>query len=120
MRVSILLKFSFLIMAIVSSTKTITPRKEQRPYQPYGAALELFYCQDDEVVIDGPAGTGKSRGALEKVHFCAMKYPGMRALMCRKTRASISQTAMVTYENHVLPVGTLGIGKTVRFYTQEQ
>ncbi|HEY0429001.1 MAG TPA: phage terminase large subunit [Pyrinomonadaceae bacterium] len=102
------------------SSKTITPRPEERPYQPIGAALDVFYCQDDEVVTDGPAGTGKSRGCLEKMHLCAMKYSGMRGLLVRKTRTSISQTALVTYENHVLPVGALGKGRLVHFFTSDQ
>lgn len=120
MQVLTLLKFSFLIMAIVASAQRITPRPEQRPYQPFGAALKVFYCQEDEVVTDGPAGTGKSRGCLEKVHFCAEKYAGARFLLARKTRASLTQTALVTYENHVLPVGALGRGRLVHFLTTEQ
>ncbi|MET0753605.1 MAG: phage terminase large subunit [Pyrinomonadaceae bacterium] len=107
-------------MAIVISSKTHTPKSEERPYIPYGAALQVFYCQEDEVVTDGPAGTGKSRGCLEKLHVCAEKYPGMRGLIARKTRASLSQTALVTYERHVLQVGALGKGRAVQFVTTEQ
>lgn len=106
------------MVAILTSSKTITPKAEQRPYQPFGAALEVFYCQDDEIITDGPAGTGKSRGCLEKMHLCATKYPGMRGLLARKTRTSITQTALATYENHVLPVGSLG--RDVRFFTTNQ
>lgn len=120
MQVLTLIKFSFLIMAILASSKTIAPKPEQKPYQPFGAALDVFYCQEDEVVTDGPAGTGKSRGCLEKVHFCAEKYAGARFLLARKTRASLNQTALVTYENHVLPVGALGKGRAVHFQTTEQ
>lgn len=72
-------------------------------FQPFGAALEVFYCKDPEILSCGPAGTGKSRGILEKMHFCAMKYPGMRGLIVRKTRESITQSAMVTFEEFVLP-----------------
>lgn len=66
----------------------------------------------------GPAGTGKSRAILQKLHFCAQKYPGMRGLITRKTRHSISQTAMVTFEKKVLPEGWLD--KYVHFNTTEQ
>lgn len=82
--------------------KTIIPNKLQKPYQPFGAALDLFYCKEPEVILDGAAGTGKSRAVLEKVHFCLNKYEGARALLARKTRASLTQTAMVTFEQHVL------------------
>lgn len=52
--------------------------------------------------------TGKSRLWLEKLHYCCNKYPGMRGCMIRKTRKSLTQTAMVTYEQKVLPEGALG------------
>jgi PBSX family phage terminase large subunit len=91
--------------ALAYATTRQTPSPRQRPYRPYGAALDLFYCQADEVVLEGPAGTGKSRADLEKVHLCALKYPGMRALICRKTRASMTESTLVTYEDKVLPVG---------------
>ena len=104
--------FLFLLMSI-----TIIQGKptEIGAYQPHGSALELFYSHDDEFVLDGPAGTGKSRACLEKLHLCANKYKGMRALMVRKTRASLTQTGIVTFEKHVLPFNT-----RVKFRSQEQ
>ena len=78
-------------------------RPGQRPYTPYGAAQTLFYCRDNEVILEGPADTGKSRAVLEKLHICMSKYPRSRALMVRKTRASLTDSAMVTYEERVLP-----------------
>ena len=47
--------------------------------------------------------TGKSRACLEKLHLCAQKYPRMRGLIIRKTRESLSEAALVTYEDKVLP-----------------
>jgi phage terminase large subunit len=76
-----------------------------RPYRPHGAALDLFYCRDEEIVLSGPAGTGKSRGCLEKLHFCAENWPGMRGLIVRKTRVSLTEAALVTWEDKVVPVG---------------
>ena len=55
-----------------------------RPYLPRGAAAELFACQEDEVVISAPSGTGKSRGALEKVCAVAGKCAAMRGLLGRE------------------------------------
>lgn len=76
------------------------------PYQPRGAAEQLFYCREPEVLLSGPAGTGKSRACLEKLHLCALKYPGTRALVVRKTRASLTESALVTFEDKVLPPGS--------------
>ncbi len=73
--------------------------------RPRGAARELFFAKDQEVLVEGPAGTGKTRAVLEKVFLCALKYPGMRALLARKTRASMSQSVLVTLQDKVLPVG---------------
>lgn len=78
---------------------------ESRPYRPLGAALTAMLCRESEWVLSGPAGTGKSRAALEKLHLCALKYPGMRALILRRTRASLTDSALVTFEEKVLPAG---------------
>lgn len=79
------------------------PPAESRPYTPYGAAGQLFYARAAEVLLAGPAGTGKSRACLEKLHLAAMKYPGMRGLIVRKTRESLSESGLVTFEDKVLP-----------------
>lgn len=82
----------------------IDPRS--RPYEPRGGALALFYARDPEVLLDGPAGTGKSRAILEKAHLCLMKYPGCRILAVRKTRKSMTDSVLVTFEEKVLPEGS--------------
>ncbi|HYE80419.1 MAG TPA: phage terminase large subunit, partial [bacterium] len=56
-----------------------------------------------EVVLSGPAGTGKSRAALEKLYACVNKYPGMRGLILRQTRESLTETGLVTWEEKVVP-----------------
>ena len=72
-------------------------------YAPRGAVKQLFTCKNRELVLSGPAGTGKSRGCLEKGNWLLEKYPNTRGLIVRKTRKSITQTAMVTYEHEVMP-----------------
>ncbi len=72
-------------------------------YKPSGAALELMLDRSRALMLSGPAGTGKSRACLEKLNLCALKYAGMRGLFVRKTRASLTQTGLVTYEDKVLP-----------------
>jgi PBSX family phage terminase large subunit len=83
-----------------------TPDPRTRPYGPRGGASRLFYCKDSEILLDGPAGTGKSRAILEKIHLCLLKYEGARALIVRKTRTSMTESILVTYENKVLPAGS--------------
>lgn len=80
---------------------------ERAPYQPFGAAISMWKSAKPELILCGAANTGKSRACIEKMHFCADKYPNARLLMVRKTRRSLTQTAMVTYEQKVLPKGWL-------------
>lgn len=77
----------------------------EKPYCPYGKALDLMMGREDEILMAGPAGTGKSRACLEKMHLCAQKYPGMRGLFVRKIRASCTESCLVTYEDKVVPEG---------------
>lgn len=70
-------------------------------YKPRGACLQLFHERGPEVLLSGPAGTGKSRACLEKLHAVALRNPGMRGLIVRKTAASLGSTALVTWREHV-------------------
>jgi PBSX family phage terminase large subunit len=84
----------------------IAPERNEtstRRYRARGAALRLWRDRRPEIVLSGPAGTGKSRGCLEKLHACALKFPGMRALIVRKTRESLTESALVTFESKVVP-----------------
>jgi Phage terminase large subunit len=81
--------------------------QDTRPYRAYGACRELFFRRDHELVLEGPADCGKSRACLEKVHACLTKYPGARAAFVRKTRKSLTSTAMVTFERQVAPEGSV-------------
>lgn len=96
--------------------KEIVSDPRYKSFQPFGAAIDYLYCKEPEVLICGPAGTGKSRTALEKLHLCSMKYPGSRHLMVRKTRTSLTQSAIVTFENQVVPDNA---GVKWRTYEQE-
>lgn len=74
----------------------------QNIYTPKGGARRLFHCKASRILMDGPAGTGKTRGILEYSHAVMDKYPGLRVLACRKTRASMTDSVLVTLETKVL------------------
>lgn len=76
-----------------------------KQYKPYGAAKELQYCTDSEVIISGPSRTGKSRAAMEKIHRLCMAHAGTRALFIRKTRESMNESVLQTFEDDVLGAG---------------
>jgi hypothetical protein len=71
-------------------------------YRPRGAAATVLECRAPEVLLSGPAGTGKSRAALEKLHLLMLLNPGARGLIVRKTLASLGSTALVTWRQHVV------------------
>jgi hypothetical protein len=71
-------------------------------YTPHGASRDLFGFNGPECVIEGPAGTGKTRGVLEKVNFLCETYPGIRVLFLRATRTSMNESVLETWENKVL------------------
>src|SRR5258706_4665978 len=74
----------------------------QHRFAPRGAALALFSSRAPEVLLAGAAGTGKSRACLEKLHAVALKYPGMRGLIVRKTASSLPNSALDTFQKHVI------------------
>jgi PBSX family phage terminase large subunit len=76
-----------------------------RPFRPYGASAEIFRDKSNELLLVGPAGTGKSRAILEKCHAMAEKYPRSRGLFLRQTRHSLTESALVTFEEKVVPEG---------------
>ena len=63
-----------------------------------GAVRELFKSDDPLVCVSGPAGTGKSYGALLFLHLTLLKHPGTRALLLRKTHTSLTSTTLVTFK----------------------
>ena len=91
---------------------------EKRTFKPYGAALEMWRSTAKEILMCGAADTGKTRSICEKLHYCADTYPGCRLLIVRKSRHSLTQSVMVTYEQKVLPPGWLE--NLIKFRTMEQ
>jgi PBSX family phage terminase large subunit len=95
-------------------TQTATDRPAEHRYRPYGSAAELFAARDPEVLLSGPAGTGKSRACLEKLHAMMLLNPGARGLIVRKTAVSLTSSGLVTFREFV---GKEAIASgEVRFY----
>lgn len=79
------------------------PPESKVGYQGYGAVLDFWRCKEPEVLLEGPYQTGKTMAALNKLHVLLAKYPRSRALMVRRSYASLKGSAVVTYEQKVLP-----------------
>jgi len=79
-----------------------TGTRHEHIYKPRGGCKEVFECRDEEVLVSGPAGTGKSRACLEKVYAICLLTPNVRALIVRKTLTSLGSSALVTWRNYVV------------------
>lgn len=61
-----------------------------------------FNSRAEELLLAGPAGTGKTLANLLRVYWVCRKYAGARALVVRKTRESLTESVLVTWERDVL------------------
>lgn len=95
-------------------TTTAASAERLITFRTQGAVSALWDCTAEEVVISGAAGTGKTRGALELLHYRLATTPGVRALMLRKTEASLKATAIITFDEEVHPEwdGVVFMGST--------
>lgn len=75
---------------------------EIQPLELRGNILALQSMDDPEIVMVGPAGSGKSVGDLYKLHRLALENPGLRGLIVRKTRVDLHQSTLVTFERFIL------------------
>lgn len=96
--------------AIVSRPRRVV----EHNYTPRGACKTLFESRAGEILLSGPAGTGKSRGCLEKLLAQVIKYPGMKGLILRKTAASLGASALDTWDKYVIKEA-LAAGKVSYF-----
>lgn len=85
---------------IVNKIRTGTVHKHI--YAPRGGCKEVFESRAEEVLVSGPAGTGKSRACLEKILAVCLLTKNTRALILRKTQRSLGSTALVTWRNFVI------------------
>ena len=98
------------VLEYTEGKPTVEDAVDQRFYEPHGAAEELFCSSDRELLIDGPAGTGKSRSILEKIHAICNDagergYRDLRVLIARKERKSMSESILVIFEQDVMVDG---------------
>lgn len=82
------------------------PPEAEQGYRAYGRAVDFWRCKDPELMISGPAETGKTRISLEKLDRLMCKYTGAQGAIVRKTRASMSGSVLQTWENKVLGPGS--------------
>ena len=75
----------------------------------YGGNSDFVSYRGSEALIHGPAETGKTISALNKLHICACKYPKASIVIARKTLSSTFATVLQTFLNKVLSNGNSNI-----------
>lgn len=68
-----------------------------KAFSPRGGGKKLWQCKDPEVMLSGPAETGKTWTSCQKLDALAWKYPGSQLAMVRKTQVSLNATVVRTY-----------------------
>lgn len=77
-------------------------RASNRNYEFRGDNLAVQDMTDPEILLCGPAGSGKTLAILHKINRAMWDWPGARTLIVRKVRADLAQSVLVTYERDVL------------------
>jgi phage terminase large subunit len=95
-------------------TKLLKPSSpSKREFVLRGEAFAAFKdTKSSEILVSGPTGTGKSSAMIVKLHYYCLTIPGLRCLMLRKTRKSLTESGLVTFEKIA--------GDYRRFFSQEQ
>lgn len=89
---------------------------EEMVYRPRGVHADLFRTitravtppyapMPSEILVEGPAGTAKSRNIVEILNWVQETVEGdkpVRGLFLRKTRASLNESVLFTFEEEVL------------------
>lgn len=77
-------------------------------FQAHGPVGELFeWITGDvpapmEAVVEGSAGSSKTRPILEWCRHMAMRFPNTKGLIMRETRVSMNESTLDSWENEVL------------------
>lgn len=77
----------------------VAPR---RGFAFFSDNAKAFNSKEPEVLLCGAAGSGKSLTWLVKILTLCDRYPGCRVLIVRKTRESLTESILVTWERDVL------------------
>ena len=76
------------------------PRKDSSAYK---MALEFLQGLFSILVLQGPAGTGKTYPTLMWLHLTMLRYPGTKALVVRKVARTLAGTTLATFREKVAP-----------------
>lgn len=82
-----------------------------------GGARQLFASREQEVILAGPADTGKTMAACVKCHTICSLIPNVQGAIVRKTAESLAGTVVKTFRRIIAnsPVQVYGGESPQRF-----
>ena len=78
-------------------------KKHIKDLELRGNNLAVQSTDDYEVILEGPADTGKTIASLTKIHNAAWQNDNAQIAMVRKTFKSMAGTVVQTFHNNILP-----------------
>ncbi len=82
----------------------------------YGNNLDAYYCRDREVILSGPADTGKTVAFLTKLHYLAHKYKDSSIVIARKQLTDVYSTVLQTFKKIIDPSVDIFGGEKPQWY----
>lgn len=103
--------------------QTIESANKGVPYHFRGNNLVFQSSNAPEIILEGPAETGKTVATLSRLNALAWKYPGIQAVIVRKRHVDLLPSALQTFERKVLGAtreGSKLVGTPVTVYGGEK
>ena len=79
------------------------PDERGKPYTFYGQNAAFLSADAHEVILSGPAETGKTITALYRLNQLAWDNPGLQAAVIRKIYADMPGSVLEIFEKKILP-----------------
>jgi len=70
-------------------------------YVAIGSNWEACTATEQEVIVTGQSGSGKTRALLEKVHRACKEFTNIKVLLLRKRSADLAGSALELFRDHV-------------------
>lgn len=80
----------------------MTQQQEVRQLKLRAGNYDAYHADEPEVLVEGPAGTGKTRTVLERFNNTCHSHPGARLLIMRKHAVTLGSTCLATLRDKVL------------------
>jgi phage terminase large subunit len=88
----------------------VQPKRNIIRYKLRGDARVLFSAPEHEVILAGPADTGKTVASILKAHAICSRVPNAQGAIIRKTQSSLSGSVVKTFQRITAGSGVRSYG----------